>query len=344
MTLYYIGALIAGIILLVLSADRFVAGASSTAYRFGMKPLFIGMFVVGFGTSAPEMLVSALAALDGSPAMALGNAFGSNIANIGLILGITALISPIVMGASDVRHWPLIRYISDKDSPSIVKREIPITIIIIVLTALLFLDGSLNQWKSITLLAAFVGFIIWSYLAGKKSPSVSAEKITAEYSLNRGIFWLIFGLIVLISSSQLLVWGAVGIATELGVSDMMIGLTIVAVGTSLPELASSVVAARKGEHDIAVGNVLGSNIFNSLAVIGIAGVIQPFSLDYWSVYRDLAVMLALTFVLFYVCSNMHKVNQEKSCENKWRITRKEGALLLSIYIGYTALLIWQMVD
>ncbi len=326
--------------MLLFSADRFVAGASSTANRLGMRPLFIGMFVVGFGTSAPEMLVSTLAALDGSPAIALGNAFGSNIANIGLILGVTALISPIVLERSHIKRWPLLRNVGYRSSPSIVKREIPITFMILILTAVLFYDAYFSQWKAIVLLVAFVGFIIWSYIAGKKTSSVATEKIAVQYSLRKGIFWLIAGLTLLITSSQLLVWGAVGIAADLGISEMMIGLTIVAVGTSLPELASSIVAARKGQHDLALGNILGSNIFNSLAVIGIAGIINPFHFEWFSVYRELGMMFILTLFLYYVSSNLHL--KEKKSENRWKINRKEGAFLLFIYVGYTAYLIWEM--
>ncbi len=318
-------ALIIGLILLVWSADRFVEGAASTAFHVGMPPLLIGMLVVGFGTSAPELLVSALAAADGSPGIALGNAYGSNIANIALILGITAIVSPIIVQSS------------------VLRKELPIITIFSVLTAYLIFDLELTRLDAGILLSVFALFMGWTVYHGMKDKGdafgdemeIEGEEEVQRMPLKRGVIWLIIGLALLVGSSRLLVWGAVEIAEIFGISDMMIGLTIVAIGTSLPELASSVVAARKGEHDIALGNVLGSNIFNTLGVVGIAGIIQPFEIPSETLYRDMPVMGALTLALFLLCYSFRK-------GSKGRITRIEGTILVLVYAGYTAWLIRDM--
>jgi len=275
-------ALIAGLVLLVWSADRFVEGSASTARHFGMPPLLIGMVIVGFGTSAPEMVVSALASIDGNTGIALGNAYGSNICNIALILGLTALISPIMVHST------------------VLRKELPILTLLTVLSVVLIADLDLSRLDAAILLLVFVGLMAWTIYQGLKRKDDSLaneiETETAEKAmpLKRAVFWLVAGLLLLIASSRILVWGAVEIAQIFGVSDMIIGLTIVAVGTSLPELASSVIAARKGEHDIALGNILGSNLFNTLAVVGIAGTIHPFAVEPETLSRDMVVMGALT--------------------------------------------------
>ncbi|MBC7203153.1 MAG: calcium/sodium antiporter, partial [Pusillimonas sp.] len=256
-------AILGGFALMIWSADRFVEGAAATAKHAGMPSLLIGMVIVGFGTSAPEMVVSAMAALDGNPELALGNAIGSNIVNTSLILGITALVAPIAVHSK------------------IVRKELPILLLIGLFVGALFLNGVLSRLEAFILLAGFFGLIGWTIFAairGHGDPleiETEQELIAHPMPLRRAIFWLCAGLILLIASSRILVWGAVTIAESLGVSDLVIGLTIVALGTSLPELAASVIAARKGEHDIAIGNVVGSNMFNLLAVVGIAGVIAP---------------------------------------------------------------------
>jgi len=285
MTLFIL-AILVGFVLLIWSADRFVDGAAVSAKYAGIPSLLIGMIVVGFGTSAPEMLVSAMAAADGSPELALGNALGSNIVNIGLILGITALIAPIAVHSN------------------IVKKELPLLLVVSVLFALLIFDGGLSRFDAGVLLLGFFSFMGWSIYSGLKSKNdslatdVEQELNVQTMSLKAAIVWLVVGLVVLIISSRLLVWGAVSIAEIMGISDLIIGLTIVALGTSLPELAASIAAARKGEHDIAIGNVIGSNIFNILAVTGIAGMIAPavnLSPDLLS--RDWLAMLSLS--IFY---------------------------------------------
>ena len=307
-----------GLALLVWSADRFVEGAAATARHFGMPPLLIGMVIVGFGTSAPEMVVSALAASQGNPGIALGNAYGSNITNIALILGITALISPIAVHSQ------------------VLRKELPILTVITALAAWQLWDGEISRIDAFVLLGVFAGLMAWTIWQGmhKKADAFGSEMekelAVDAMPIRRAIFWLVVGLVLLIVSSRILVWGAVEIAHGFGVSDLIIGLTIVAVGTSLPELASSVIAARKGEHDIALGNILGSNLFNTLAVVGIAGTIHPMAVGPEVFSRDILVMAVLTVSLFVFGYGFR---------GPGRINRFEGGALLACYVGYSAYLI-----
>lgn len=312
-------AILVGFALLVWSADKFVDGASATAKHLGMPTLLIGILIVGFGTSAPEMVVSATAAWEGNPVLALGNAIGSNIVNIALILGLTAIIAPISVNSK------------------IVKKEIPLLFLIVLLSGFLLLDDSLNLVEGVILLGGFFALVGWSIYSAIKGKGDSLESDMDEelnahpMSLKMGIMWLLLGLVLLIGSSKILVWGAIGVATEFGVSDLIIGLTIVALGTSLPELAASVIAARKGEHDIAIGNVVGSNMFNILAVIGIAVVINPMNqIPAEVLERDWLVMVGLTIALFVISYGYKgRIGQ---------ITRIEGAFLFLIYVAYNTYL------
>ena len=312
-------ALIAGLVLLVWSADRFVEGSASTARHFGMPPLLIGMVIVGFGTSAPEMVVSALASIDGNAGIALGNAYGSNICNIALILGVSALINPIMVHST------------------VLRKELPILTLVTILTVVLLSDLDLSRLDAVVWLLVFGCLMAWTIYQGLKrktdslAKEVEAEATEKAMPIRRAVFWLVAGLVLLIASSRILMWGAVEIVQIFGVSDMIIGLTIVAAGTSLPELASSVIAARKGEHDIALGNILGSNLFNTLAVVGIAGTIQPLAVEPETLYRDMVIMGALTVSLFLIGYGFRG--------RQGRINRFEGAVLLLVYVGYTAWLI-----
>jgi cation:H+ antiporter len=315
----YLLAIIAGFVILVWSADKFVDGAASTAKHLGMPSLLIGILIVGFGTSAPEMVVSAIAAMEGNPALALGNALGSNIVNIALILGVTAIVAPITVNSK------------------IVKKEIPLLLLIVLASGYLLFDNTLTFNEGLILLFGFFSLIGWSIFAAIKGKGDALESemdnelVEHSMSLKAGIIWLLIGLILLIASSRLLVWGAVGIAHEFGVSDLIIGLTIVALGTSLPELAASVIAARKGEHDIAIGNVVGSNMFNVLAVIGIATVIAPMNnIPFEVLQRDWLVMLALTIALLVMAYGF------KGKDGK--ITRVEGTILIICYVAYNTYL------
>ncbi len=319
MSLTAIAAVLGGLSVLIWSADRFVLGAASLARRFGMSPLLIGMLIVGFGTSAPEMIVSAIASWQGNPGIALGNAYGSNIVNIGLILGVTALISPITVHSA------------------VVRRELPVLIAVTLLTIALLWDLHLTRLDAGVLLAVFAGLVVWSIrqsrteaadaLATEVAAGTSAEPMPARTAA----LWTALGLVLLIASSRALVWGAVEIAEGLGVSDLIIGLTIVAVGTSLPELASSIAAIRRNEHDIALGNIVGSNLFNTLAVVGIAGMIGPIAVPPEVLSRDLAVMTALTIALVVVCFGFRG--------GVGRIDRIKGAALLVSFVAYTTWLV-----
>ena len=308
-----VAALFLGFALILWSADRFVEGAASTARYFGMPPLLIGMLIVGFGTSAPEIIVSSLAALQGNAGLALGNAFGSNITNIALILGLTAVISPIAVHSE------------------ILRKELPILTLVTLFVAWLLLDLEISFLNALCLLGVFGMLIVWSLMQGLKKRTdalgveVDNELQSRAIPIRTAFFWLIIGLILLVISSRILVWGAVNIAVGFGVSDLIIGLTIVAVGTSLPELAASVIATRKGEHDIALGNVIGSNLFNTLAVVGVAGIIRPIQASPEVLSRDVLTMLGLTVSLFLVGYGFRR---------QGRINRYEGAALLVCYTGY----------
>jgi cation:H+ antiporter len=319
MMLMPIVAILLGLLLLVWSADKFVDGASATARYLGMPSLLIGMIIVGFGTSAPEMAVSALSALDGSPGIALGNAYGSNITNIALILGVTAMIAPVAVNSL------------------VLRKELPILTAITLLSALLVADGQLTRMDGYLLMALFVGLVVWSVREGLRNKGdaleVETEKELQAHSMTmaRALTYTGIGLVVMIAASRALVWGAVNIAEGLGVSDMVIGLTVVAVGTSLPEFASSIVAIRKGEDDIALGNILGSNMFNALAVVGIATLIKPMTVGPEVLQRDMLVMTLVTVSLFVFGYGFRN--------RLGRINRIEGALLLASFIAYTAYLI-----
>jgi cation:H+ antiporter len=318
-------AIVVGLVLLVWSADRFVDGAVGVAQFFGMSTFLIGMVVVGFGTSAPEMVVSVLSAMNDTPQLALGNAYGSNIANIALILGVTALITPLVV---------------KKEAMS---RDIPVLIVMTVLTVLLLMDGNVSFVDGVVLLLAFVAVTVFNIsmeLRAKRKRKKNADPAELELpaekvSIVKAVAWLLVGLALLVASSRMLVWGAVYMAHALGVSDLLIGLTIVAVGTSLPELASSIAAARRGENDLAVGNVIGSNIFNTLVVVGLAAVISPIkTMDAEVLSRDLPIVSGLTLLLFFICIPVRKKNGKRVSG----FGRIGGALFLSLYIAYLVLL------
>ena len=315
-------AILVGLIVLVWSADRFVDGAAATANYLGMSPLLIGMVIVGFGTSAPEMVVSAIAASQGNPGLALGNAYGSNIANIALILGLVAVIKPIAVASG------------------VLRKELPMLALVTLLAGWQLYDGYLSRLDALVLGVVFVAVMGWSIrqgVTGKGDPlgaEISRELASHPMPLKTAVMWLVIGLALLIGSSRLLVWGSVEVAHFFGISDLIIGLTIVAIGTSLPELASSLIAIRKGEHDIALGNVIGSNLFNTLAVVGIAAGIHPLAVDPIVLYRDWMVMAGLTLALFVFGYGVWA---------RGRINRVEGALLLLAFGVYTLVLIQSVI-
>ena len=279
-------AVIIGLAILVWSADTFIDGATSLAVRFNMPSFLIGVIILGIGTSAPELVVSALAALSGSPDIALGNAYGSNIINITLVLGVTALISPIIIRSDVIRY------------------DLMLLIAVTALAAIQLHDGNLSLMDGIVLIMALVSVLliqIFLSLRSNKDKVELPEELAAKQEVNvlKSFGALILGLSLLIASSRAIVWGAVELATLWGMSELLIGLTIVAIGTSLPELVASVAAARRGEHDMALGNVIGSNLFNTLGVVGLAVIIKPIqNIDPQIVSRDMLMVGLVTVLLF----------------------------------------------
>ncbi len=310
--------LVAGFLLLVWGADRLVAGASATARNLGVSPLIIGLTVIGFGTSAPELVVSAIATLKGNSGLAVGNAIGSNIANIGLVLGVTALIYPLRLESTAL------------------KREYPVLLLIMLVCFLMALDGTYSQLEGWILIAGLLLVVVWIIRIGLHRPLSDplAEEFDAEIPKDVptriALFWLSVGLIVLPVSSVFLVDGAITIARFLGVTDTVIGLTIVALGTSLPELATAITAALHREDDLAIGNIIGSNIFNLLGVLGIAAIIQPVDILPIILARDFPAMFLITGALYLMASDFR---------GPGRIGRRSGSMLLAMFIGYF-IMVW----
>lgn len=310
-----VAAVVIGLALLVWSADRFVLGASATARDLGVSPLLIGLVIVGFGTSAPEMLIAAFAAIQNNPGLGIGNAVGSNIANIALILGGAALLRPLNSGSQ------------------ILSRELPLLILATVLAIALMADQMLGRFEGLILLLALVAalgvLVRQAFIERNASDPLAAEitsQIPTDLPLRDAVKWLLIGLVLLLVSSRMLVWGGVNIAEALGISDLVIGLTIVAIGTSLPELAAAIASAIKGEHDLILGNVIGSNLFNTLAVLGLPAMIAPGLIPPEVITRDLPVMGALTLLLLLVA--LHRRG------GQGHINRFEGFLLVSCFLAY----------
>jgi cation:H+ antiporter len=307
-----------GFVLLVWGADRLVAGASALARNLGVSPLVIGLTIVAFGTSAPELVVSGVAAYRGNPGLAVGNAIGSNIANIGLVLGVTAIVYPLRVESETL------------------KREYPLLMLIMIASLIMAADLIFDRTEGYLLLTGLVALIIWMIRFGLRRPHGDplAEDFEAEIPSNMptrtAVLWLIVGLIILPISSKFLVDGAIFIARSLEVSEVVIGLSIMAFGTSLPELAAALTSALRHEDDLAIGNVIGSNMFNILGVLGIAAVINPVSVDILMLKQDFPVMFLFTMLLFFMAYGIH---------GPGRISRKSGILLLSMFITYQVL-IW----
>ena len=311
--------LVLGFVALIWSADKFLSGAAATATNMGVSKMMIGLTVVSVGTSAPEIVVASMAALDGNSLLAVGNAIGSNIANIGLVLGITAIITPLPFSAN------------------VLRKELPWLLGATLLAVILLFDRRLDFVDGIILLLGLT-YILWQLMASQSDPEYSTEAISdelddlPEMTNRQSIIWLTVGLIVLLISAQVLVYAATNVATTLGVSDLIIGLTIVAVGTSLPELAATVGSAIKGQPDIAIGNIVGSNILNILAVLAVPGLIHATDIDYAALWRDSGMMLALTLMLALFAYGLN---------SRAVITRFEGSVMLMAWIGYNLLLIQQ---
>lgn len=312
-------AVVVGLAILVWSADVFIDGAVALANKLNVPSFLIGVIILGLGTSAPEMIVSMLAALEGSPELALGNAYGSNIVNIALVLGATVLISPIII------------------RKSIINRDMPLLLLVTAVAAWQLSDGVLSNTDGIVLIVLLVVVlgiqIIFSLREGnhEHEGDTVEETAKAEHSMAQGLGRLFLGLLVLILSSRAIVWGAIELATLWGLSELIIGLTIVAIGTSLPELVASLSAARKGEHDMALGNVIGSNVFNTLGVVGVAALIAPITPSSIILSRDILAMGLLTLLLFAMCLFAFKT--------KRAFGRTSGTTLVLFFVGYTVWLI-----
>jgi len=314
--------LIVGLLLLIWGADRLVYGAAATARNLGVAPLLIGLTIVAFATSAPEVLVSIVAAFRGETDLAVGNAIGSNIANIGLVLGTVALIRPIEMTSATLR------------------REMPALLAVTLLTVSLFLDTHLSRVDGLVLLTGLFIVMIWLTRLGFRSSA--SDPMSVEYeaeiplhvNMRMAIFWLVIGLAALLVGAELLVDAAINIAHALGVTELVIGIVLVALATSLPELAVSMVSALKGEYGLALGTIVGSNIFNMLAVIGVAAVIEPAELPTSVLSLHIFVLVAFTLALFAMTYDY---------DGKGHISRLEGGALLVAYLAFIAFVVVQNV-
>ena len=314
--IWQILAVAVGLGVLVPSADRFVDGAAALARIAGMPPLLIGMLVIGFGTSTPELLVSATSAMDGESGLALGNAYGSNIANIGLILGVSALFRPLPM------HRRL------------VFGELSVLVIVTLWCFFWLHDKTVSRDDGVVMLvlfAALIALAVFFALRDKRGGNPGSGVEGHQESLPRAVLATLIGLAFLIVAAKAIVWGAVGIATGFGVSDLVIGLTVVAIGTSLPELASTLSAVRKNRVDMAFGNAIGSNLFNTLPVVGISAVIRPFSVDPVVLGRDLPVMTACTVFLFLLGL--------RGCGRNTELGPLQGVFLCAGFFVYTGYLL-----
>jgi cation:H+ antiporter len=306
-------AVVVGIAVLAWAADRFVFGAAATARNLGVSALMVGLTVVAVATSMPEMLISAIASWQGNAGLGIGNALGSNITNIGLILGITAVIKPLQVHSTTLR------------------RELPILLAITLIALVLMLDGNLRRVDSFLLMIVLGVVMYWLASLGLRTRASDPMRgefdssVPHDVSTTRSVGWLILGLLMLLISSRMLVWGAVNIAQSIGISDLVIGLTIVAVGTSLPELAASVASALRNQHDIAIGTIIGSNMFNLLAVLGIVGIVRPGAFPAEVLTRDYPAMIGLTLALFAMAYGFRKPGQ---------VNRLEGGVLLACFVGY----------
>ncbi len=316
--LWPVAVILTGVLLLVWGADRFIDGAASVARNLHVQPMVIGLTIVSVGTSLPEMVVAAMAALNTNRDLGIGNALGSNIANIGLVVGVTALIMPLAVKSITLR------------------REMPMLFLVTVFTFVLMSDGNLDFIDGVMLIVGLALVLIWIARIGLKNrhdPLVQefVDSIPGQMGMRQSVFWFIVGLLVLLVSSRMVVWGAVGIAHALGISDLVIGLTIVAVGTSLPELVASITGVLKGEADLAIGNVIGSNMFNLLAVLAMPAMIHPGAFDPQALLRDFPIMLGFTVALFVVSFGL----------KLGKINRFDGVLLVGGFVGYLYFLFLQ---
>lgn len=294
---------------LFIGGEMFVNAAATMARSFGISTLIVGLTVVAIGTSMPELIVSVGAALNASSDIAIGNVIGSNIANVGLIVGIAALLSPFAV------HVRMVR------------REIPLMIGITLAVFMLILDGNVSRTDGVLLIVAAIVYILWMIFSARSEAAQDEEEETPDIRRGREALRLVIGLAILLVGARLTVDGAVAVAMTLGISELIIGITLVAIGTSLPELVTSIVAARRGESDIALGNVVGSNIANLLIILGITASIQPIPVAEHVIRFDALVMIGFALLLVPFVFNRH-------------INRIEGAVFVTAYVGYTAFILF----
>ena len=317
----FIAAFIAGLAMLTWSAHKFVEGAVAMAHLLGVSVMIIGITIVGFGTSAPEIVVSVVAVLQDTPDIAIGNALGSNIANIGLILGVTAILAPV----------PVVARLFNNEYPLLLLATA-------VMTWALF-DLRMDLVDGIVLIGLLVGCLLYLIREHGLHPADYAredhrsEEMVHHMPISAAIGWSLVGLVLLVASSKLLVWGASSFARELGVSELTIGLTIVALGTSLPELAASIASLKKDKSDLAVGNVIGSNLFNSLAVVGLPALFTGFSIDPAARTRDLPVVILLTVALILMSRFPGALPR---C-----LGRTQGIFIFSVFVLYQLYLYYE---
>jgi cation:H+ antiporter len=310
--LLYSVLLLVGFLILFKSADQFVIGSVATAKNLNISPMVIGLTVVALGTSAPEIFVAAAASLRGEPELAIGNAIGSNIANLGMVLGVTAILVPL--------HF----------RPEVLRSDLPIMIFVTLCAGVTLLDLKLTMIDGLFLLSGLAIFLVRVGIDNKNNEDCAGFEELKEIPgmpMRVAVRNLVLSLIFLLLSAELLVFSAVAIAKYMGVSELVIGLTVIAIGTSLPELVVSVTSALKGQTDLAIGNILGSNIFNLLAVLAIPCILSPVEFDLDLLLRDYGLMLGMTLIVALFAYGIL---------SKPRIARIEGLLLITIWFGYLA--------
>jgi cation:H+ antiporter len=311
--LYYSAALLIGFLVLFKSADQFVIGSVATAKNLSMSPMTIGLTIVALGTSAPEIFVSAISSFRGEPGIAVGNAIGSNIANVGMVLGFTAMLVPLQFRVDILRN------------------DLPILIFVTLCAGAALIDYKLGLMDGILLLSGLGLFLFRLAMEHRKSSGMELAAEIAELdeipemTISRGIVTLLTSLVFLLISSEILVWAVINIAEGMGASEVVIGLTVIAVGTSIPELVVSVTSALKGQTDLAIGNIVGSNIFNILAVLSIPAIFAPSELEPLTLWRDYALMLGMTLILVVFAYGIR---------GDVAISRFKGALLFALWLGY----------
>lgn len=309
-----------GFALLVYSSDKFVEGAAALANNLGVSHAIIGITIVGFATSSPEILISIFAALDGNSGIAVGNVIGSNIANTALILGVGAALYTVVV------------------KRSLLLKETPILLVVMGVTLYMMLDRTISQTEGVILIIALIALMGWLTYNEFKHPSPEHEEdIPDDLSNKMALLWLVIGLGIMVASSKLLIWGSVNIAQYMGISDLIIGLTVIALGTSLPELAATISSVKKGQHDLAVGNVIGSNLFNLLAVLGISSAITPIPIADEALFRDMPVLFISMGLFLLLC--LIKPGTQNN-QRAYTIQRWGGGLLVLFYLSYQSYLIY----